>query len=437
MKARKLISIGAAGIFVLAWVADAGATTEWEQLTASDGGMNDSFGSSVGNYDYDAEVGPFFIVGAPEWDDGVKTQTGAAYVYYYDPGGPSWDEELLYDSASQAAGDGCGTSVAIYKNYAIVGCPYADKSSPIGPISNAGRVYIYELTTSPNTWTLNNSFYSPNAIANGYYGWSVSISEEWAIVGAPLEDTVTGLLDIGRAYVYHERAGAWSYDDTLGSSSPEPYDLFGYSVGVSPSPVDEDVWAIAGSPGYYEANFKGIGWVWKYNTGTSDWDLEDSLKAGDAAAGDCLGISASISTEGGAILGAPYENEAGNNAGAAYVFERSTGPISWDQVAKLSSSAYLDPGDYFGTSVAIYGYDKVIVGAFQDDEKGNNSGAAYTFVYENSQWEFDDKYLADDGDDGHYLGWSVSISEDYAFAGAKGWTCPNDDPACGAAYIYE
>ena len=72
----------------------------------------------------------------------------------------------------------------------------------------------------------------------------------------------------------------------------------------------------------------------------------------------------------------------------------------WTQVAKLTA----DDGaadDYFGSSVSIDG-DTMVIGAHQDDDKGDNSGSAYVFTRDTagdlaSGWTQVAKLTADDG----------------------------------------
>ena len=42
-------------------------------------------------------------------------------------------------------------------------------------------------------------------------------------------------------------------------------------------------------------------------------------------------------------------------------------------------------GDYFGYSVAIDG-NTAVIGAVYDDDNGNNSGSAYVFRFDGSNW---------------------------------------------------
>ncbi|NEP01202.1 MAG: hypothetical protein F6K58_21585 [Symploca sp. SIO2E9] len=76
-----------------------------------------------------------------------------------------------------------------------------------------------------------------------------------------------------------------------------------------------------------------------------------------------------------AIVGAKNEDEKGTHAGAVYIFQRDGD--NWQQQAKLTG-ADREADDKFGFCVGISG-DYTIVGAYLEDEKATQAGAAYIF----------------------------------------------------------
>ena len=101
------------------------------------------------------------------------------------------------------------------------------------------------------------------------------------------------------------------------------------------------------------------------------------LTASDAAAGDLFGISVGISGD-TAIVGAYLNDDDGTDSGSAYVFD--VDPLSatfGNELVKLTASDAA-AGDQFGISVAISG-DTAVVGAYLDDDGGDDSGSAYVF----------------------------------------------------------
>jgi len=97
---------------------------------------------------------------------------------------------------STSAGDQFGYSVSISDNYAIVGALGEDDSDGSG----SGKAYIFDITTGNLVATLDN----PNAFstsAGDQFGYSVSIDGNYAIVGAYQEDDASGDLS-GKAYIF-------------------------------------------------------------------------------------------------------------------------------------------------------------------------------------------------------------------------------------------
>ena len=160
------------------------------------------------------------------------------------------------------------------------------------------------------------------------------------------------------------------------------------------------------------------------------------LTAADAAAGDQFG-DLSIALDGDTVVVPSNrdDNENGNAAGAAYVFERNAGgPNSWGQVAKLIA-ADGGPNDRFGTVVAIDG-DLVVASAVKDDSR---RGSAYVFQRDplaSGAWVQVAKLVASDREAADEFGASVAISGERVVVGAN-----FDDHAggvqAGSIYVFE
>ena len=159
------------------------------------------------------------------------------------------------------------------------------------------------------------------------------------------------------------------------------------------------------------------------------------LTATDAAAGDKLGISVSISGN-RAILGAQFKGAPSPAAsGAAYIF-RQDDPFTWVQEAKLQVTPTSDRGlnDNFGVSVAISG-NFAVVGAWQDANPSLNSGAAYVFNYNGTSWVQVAKLQPSDAASGNHFGISVAIDGDFIAVGADQGDLIGA-ANCGAVYVF-
>jgi len=155
----------------------------------------------------------------------------------------------------------------------------------------------------------------------------------------------------------------------------------------------------------------------------------------DTAYNSYFGWSTALSADGKTVaIGAYLDNSPKVDAGAAYIFVKSG--LSWVQQAKLvASDAYAN--DALGRSVDISDDgNTIVVGSYQDDDMGSNSGAVYIFVRNGTTWSQQVKLDAIDGAKDDFFGYAVCISGDgkTIFVGS-----PQDDDnanACGSGYIY-
>ncbi len=125
-----------------------------------------------------------------------------------------------------------------------------------------------------------------------------------------------------------------------------------------------------------------------------------------------------------AVATSPWDNEMGQAAGAAFVFDTSTAAQLW----KLTASDGL-PGDFFGDSVAVSD-SYIVVGAEERDELGDRSGAAY--VYSSSTGTQIHKLLPSDGMAFDYFGAAVAVDRNRIIIGA-----PGSGGGAGAAYVFD
>lgn len=156
------------------------------------------------------------------------------------------------------------------------------------------------------------------------------------------------------------------------------------------------------------------------------------LVASDAAADDGFGVTVAVH-EDTAVVGAWIDDHAGGeNAGSAYVFERSNG--IWTEQAKLTASDAA-PGDMFGATVAIHG-DTIVVGAVRADHEGQiDAGCAYVFVRSAGVWTEQAKLVASDGEAEDLFGSAVAVHGDTALIGSP-WDGHSGVSEAGSAYVF-
>ena len=384
--------------------------------------VGDQFGTSVAMSD------SYAIVGAPSEDDAGGTSSGKVYIYSTTTG------SLLYtldnpNAYSTTANDLFGRTVGISNSYAIVGAAGEDDAGG----GSSGKAYIYSTTTGSLLYTLDNpTAYGTSASDN--FGFSVAISNNYAIVGTFGEDDAGGV-NSGKAYIYSTSTGSLLY--TL--NNPNAYstsadDNFGRLVSIS------DSYAIVGAFGEDDAGGLGSGKAYIYSTTTGSllYTLNNP-NAYSTSVGDQFGVSVAIS-DSYAIVGAPQEDDAGGTAsGKAYIYSTTTGSLLYtlDNPNAYSTSA----DDTFGYTVAISN-NYAIVGAYlEDDAGGTGSGKAYIYSTTTGSllYTLDNPNAYDTTDNDNFsrstVHQGVAISNNYAIVGAY-----LEDDAGGAgsgkAYIF-
>jgi cysteine-rich repeat protein len=146
------------------------------------------------------------------------------------------------------------------------------------------------------------------------------------------------------------------------------------------------------------------------------------LLAADGSNDDQFGYSVAISGD-TLVIGSYLDDDKGDNSGAAYVFVRSG--ASWVVQQKLTASDGA-ADDHFGYSVAIDG-ETIAVGARYNDDGSSNSGSVYVYTRSGNVWLEQQKLNASDAANSDHFGWSVAISGETLVVSA-----PFDDTNCGS-----
>lgn len=235
--------------------------------------------------------------------------------------------------------------------------------------------------------------WASDAESGDKFGKSVDISGIYAVVGAYKDNNSTGSV-----YIFKWSGQNWLEECKLISSDSSPDDLFGTAVAI-----DGD-YIIVGAPG--DSNSTGAAYFFKRED--SNW-IELNKVAPINGNYECsFGSSVSIS-DSNAIVGAPGFIYTNDNNGSAYTYTLEGDVWSEDQILIAFDGA---ENDNFGCSVCLDGDNNqfyAIVGAYHDDDNGENSGSAYFFMKEGDQWFEQDKVAGNYHDSG--FGFSVSIDK--------------------------
>ncbi len=386
------------------------------KLVDSNGIDQDRFGQSV------SIGGDTAVVGSYGDDD----DTGSVFVFERNAGGQdSWGEVKKLTASDMATDDEFGSSVAASGDTVVVGAPNDDDNG-----TNSGSAYVSRRDAGGvDNWGQVAKLISTDGAEFDFFGESVAISVDTAVVGAPKDDG-SGTYS-GSAYVFQRDAGGvdnWGQVAKLTAPDGGEFDELGLSVAIYGDTV-----VVGAHRNDDNGSNSGTVYVYQRNAGGPDnWGLVKKLTALDAGSGDDFGYSVAISAD-TAVVGAPDADGDESNSGSAYVFRRDAGgPSNWGQVAELNALGG-QQGDSFGYAVAIFGYTAV-VGAVLNDDMGSSSGSAYVFRREPGvpdSWAQVAQLTASDEEAEDRFGSSVAIHVDTALVGARG-----ESSFTGAAYVY-
>ena len=329
-----------------------------------------------------------------------------------------------------------GNTVAIDQDWAVVGAPQEGEGANGGQLLNkAGAVYIYKF--DGYEWRQQAKIVASDRKAGDEFGYSVAINNDYILVGAPHTDH--GGFSQGSAYLFKRNtSGSWAEFKKIELNASKEYDLFGYSVAINGDHL------MIGAPQHdYNANGTGFaqdaGAIYAYKKnliagGGHNWTLVEKYVPSNRTAGDNFGNALALSGN-TCVIGAYKKNY---QIGTAYIFEYQN--QQWTESTALTGShPYL--GDWFGQSVAISG-NEVLIGAPRQnyDQNGSdykaNAGAAFYYKKNGSSWPLVQKIVASNRTAGDFFGQAVSIDGDYALITAHIRTI-NGKRDQGMAYAFQ
>jgi WD40 repeat protein len=248
-----------------------------------------------------------------------------------------------------------GTSVsAVGADAVVIGSPRGD-----------GKAYLMNASTGAVVRT----FVSPNPTfsLDGNFGQSVASTNSNVIVGAPVE-RLNGQ-EVGAAYLFND-AG------TLVHTFLNPSADIGSNFGWALAPMGNDKILIS-APREDIGGLIQPGAVYLFDI--TSGNLLRKFTKPVLGEGDDFGWSVAALGD-KVIVGAITDNTDGTIAGAAYLFDSTSG-----QLLQTFKTPNPSTRDYFGVAVAGIGGDKVLVAAQDDDTVAKDGGAAYLFDAQTGQ----------------------------------------------------
>jgi len=358
---------------------------------------------------------------------------GATYPVTIDPVVTFEDVQLV--GSDSVADDLFGASISISGDIALVGAP---EHEAVG--EHSGATYVFRRTGT--SWAEETELVASDAGAFDLFGHSVAVFDnpdpampDRAVVGAPGD--VDNISSPGKVYVFVFTAGSWSEQEILTASDAAADDMFGYAVAITPLSRPDSI--LVGAPGNDDAGSRS-GSAYVFRLLGAVWPEEQKLFATDAGPLDMYGSSVSIYGD-RCVIGSPGDDNAcvdplpqNCDSGSAYAYRRVG--VFWSSEVKLLAGEPANE-DQFGTSVAIFD-DKILVGAPFDDDKGADAGTVYAFVRSGGRWPEEGQVLPTNLKTGDNFGRSVALFGNIGLGGA-----PNTDNACpvgfcdsGSAFLF-
>ncbi len=387
-------------------------------VKASNLKSGDRFGQSL------AVSGDRAVIGALLQDGSgtIVTNCGAVYVYRRNAG--AWVQEAILQASNPTAEDYFGSAVAISGETIVVGAPSEDSAATgvngnqaDNTKANAGAAYVFVL--QGGQWVQQAYLKASNSDAGDNFGYTVGVSGDSIVVGAPNEDsdatTINGSQansaaspNAGAAYVFVRSGTNWTQQAYLKASNAFNSDQFGGSVAISGNTIiagaaGEDSRA-TGVNGSQARSINSPGAAYVFVRSGSSWSQQAYLKQSNTEALDGFGANVALDGDTAVVtaigedssavgVNGAQSNNLASNSGAAYVFARNG--LTWSQQAYLKATN-TGAGDVFGSSVALSG-DLLAIGANKEDgggrgidpasnESAADSGAVYLYRRTAGSW---------------------------------------------------
>jgi len=131
--------------------------------------------------------------------------------------GSTWTQQAELNASNGAIYDRFGFSVSVYGDTAVIGTLWNN--------DHKGSAYVF--TRSGSTWTQQAELNASDGASNDFFGISVSVYGDIAVIGANDDDVGNG-----SAYVFTRSGSTWTQQAKLNASDGAASDDFGVSVSV-------------------------------------------------------------------------------------------------------------------------------------------------------------------------------------------------------------
>jgi hypothetical protein len=253
-------------------------------LIAGGGGVRAAFGHAV------ALAGDRALIGAPG-DDEAGGGAGAAYVFVRESGG--WRLEAKLMAADPSVDAQFGSALALADGRALIGAYRDGERARL-----SGAVYVFE--RDADGWHQRQKLSAKDARARQYFGFSVALADDTALIGAWGDDERGP--NAGALYLFRRQAQTWVQQQKLTPSAS------GSRVGVAVALTGTRALA-AGYP--EERPERRIGAGYLFDLADRGLSLSAQLRAGPASPSDRMAVAL---TADAALLGLSHADDTGSVA---------------------------------------------------------------------------------------------------------------------------
>ncbi len=303
-----------------------GEWTEVQRLEASNSANGDHFGRSL------AQTGNHLLVGS--------TTLETVYVFENDASG-AWRETQKLQASDGTDGDYIGRLAAVGGDNVLM--------ATWAHAEGRGAVYVFHRDNSTGRWSESAKLMGSDIEPNDWFGMSLAIEGDVALIGSPRKDGNTGAVYVFRL----EETGAWTEQAKLTGAGTAPNSRFGSSVALRAGR------AFIGAATHQQG--VGTAFAYTFDEDSGEWEPGPTLKPFDGGTpGTQFGASVYYG-EDEVWIGAPG---ASGFEGRIYAMTQdATG--EWTNATKMSAGE-LNGGDQFGGTFAVSG-DVAVVGVVGDD----------------------------------------------------------------------
>jgi len=327
--------------------------------------------------------------------EGVGKTNGAVYVYVRDEFGAWAEQQKILNPGGMAE---FGRDVDISGDTLVI------TALRLGDYQGEGYAWIYKRTGT--VWVEEQELFGGSNDMDGF-GYAAAIDGDSVAITAWHDDDMGG--NAGAVHVFVRSGSTWSREAKLYPTDIVINDHFGRTVDLEGDTL------VVNSMGL-DANGAYGGNAYVFVREAGEWVEQIKLEASDQSGGDNMGVSLSLNRD--TLIAGSFDNAPGASlAGAAYVFQRDG--CDWTEQAKLVPPASERVGGmWFGQHLAVQG-DVALVGAPYADEAGDQSGTAYVFERSGETWTMDSKVTPADAASNQRIGSAIDLHNDRAVIGAR------------------